>query len=133
MRSLATLVLAAALVALGACHSVNDNLNPRVEISAVNLPAELVSGTEAEFTCDFVAEAGAATLSWDFGGGASPNSGGPAPSSGQAKATVTLAEVSEDTEFTLRVELKDNTNANRNDSLEVKYTVSPPPPPEPAA
>lgn len=133
MRNLPPLAACLAAVLLAACHGVNQDLNPQVEVTAINLPAELTAGTEVDFTCDFVAESGAATLSWDFGGGAVPNSGGPAPAGGQATATVTLAEVSTPTEFTLTVEIRDNTNQNRSDSMEITYTVSPPPPPVPPA
>lgn len=132
MRSLAQLMILPALACLAACHGVSTELNPRLEITAINLPAELIGGSSVEFSCVYLAEAGAATLSWDFGGGATPNSGGPAPAEGQATVSVQLAEVSEPTEFTLRVELKDNTNPNRHDAMELRYSVSPPPPPEPA-
>ena len=125
------MLLAAALLA--GCHGVSTDLNPSVEISSLKPPAELISGEDGTFTCSIATQSGAATLSWDFGGGATPNSAEQATTDGQATQTVTFIEVTEPTEYTLTLNLQDNTNPNRHDSMEVSYTVSPPPPPDPPA
>jgi hypothetical protein len=125
------LLLATALVA--SCHGVSTDLNPSVEIVTLKPPAELIGGDDGTFTCSIQTHSGAATLSWDFGGGATPNSGEQVATDGQATQTVTFVEVSEATEYTLKLDLQDNTNPNRHDSVEITYVVSPPPPPDPPA